>query len=171
MSIWLPIARRLRENGVLGINGRNADFTLVHNRRDRYPLVDDKVQTKRLAQQAGIAVQELYCLVEIQHQAREVHRLVQDHWDFVIKPARGSQGDGIIVVTGRSRRLYRTADGKFLDEEELCFHTSSILSGIYSLGGQQDVALIEYRVNFDPVFEAITYHGVPDIRIERKSVV
>jgi hypothetical protein len=26
-------------------------------------------------------------------------------------------------------------------------------------------ALIEYRVNFDPVFEAITYRGVPDIRI------
>jgi alpha-L-glutamate ligase-like protein len=35
---------------------------------------------------------------------------------------------------------------------------------MYSLGGQPDKALIEYRVQFDPVFEAISYQGVPDIR-------
>ena len=79
--------------------------------------------------------------------------------------ARGSQGDGIVVVTGRSRSLYRVADGSFLDDEQLSFHVSNILSGIFSLGGQTDIALVEYRVNFDPVFEAITYRGVPDIRI------
>jgi alpha-L-glutamate ligase-like protein len=82
-----------------------------------------------------------------------------------VKPARGSQGDGIIVVTGRARNSYRTADGQLLDEDDMRFHVSNILSGVYSLGGQTDKALIEYRVNFDPVFEAITYRGVPDVRI------
>ena len=161
----ITVARALRRNGVMGINQRNAEYTLPYNPRDRYPLVDDKVLTKELAMKAGIAVPELYGVIEIQRQVRELPALLRDHWDFVVKPARGSQGDGIIVVTGRSRNLYRTADGNFLDEEQMAFHVSNILSGIYSLGGQTDKAVIEYRVNFDPVFEAITYRGVPDIRI------
>jgi alpha-L-glutamate ligase-like protein len=68
-------------------------------------------------------------------------------------------------VTGRERAGYRVADGTSMSGEELAFHVSNILSGIYSLGGQPDKALIEYRVKFDPVFEAITHRGVPDIRI------
>lgn len=165
MIRFLETARRLRAKGVMGINERNAEYTLAYNRRDRYPLVDDKVLTKELAARAGVAVPELYGVIEIQQQVKKLPELLGRHWDFVVKPARGSQGDGIIVVTGRSRTLYRVADGSFLDEEEMRFHVSNIISGIYSLGGQTDKALIEYRVNFDPVFEAITYRGVPDVRI------
>jgi len=36
---------------------------------------------------------------------------------------------------------------------------------MYSLGGAPDKAMIESRVEFDPVFEKIAYQGVPDIRI------
>jgi alpha-L-glutamate ligase-like protein len=165
MSTLLDIARRLRANGVLGINARNAEYMLPYNPRDRYPLVDDKALTKQIAARAGVAVPELYGVIEIQRQVRELPALLAQHRDFAVKPSRGSQGDGIIVVTGRSRSLYRSADGTFLDEEEMAFHVSNILAGIYSLGGQSDKALIEYRVNFDPVFEAITYRGVPDVRI------
>jgi alpha-L-glutamate ligase-like protein len=165
MSALLDIARRLRANGVLGINARNAEYTLPYNRRDRYPLVDDKALTKQIAARAGVAVPELYGVIEIHRQVRELPAMLAQHWDFAVKPSRGSQGDGIIVVTGRSRSLYRSADGTFLDEEEMAFHVSNILAGVYSLGGQSDKALIEYRVNFDPVFEAITYRGVPDVRI------
>lgn len=165
MNKWFTLAAALRRNGVLGINQRNAEYTLVHNPRDRYPLVDDKALTKQLALKAGVAVPQLYGTIEIQQQVQRLPQMLRDHWDFVVKPARGSQGDGIIVVTGRSRNLYRTADGNFLDAEEMCFHVSNILSGIYSLGGQTDTALIEYRVNFDPVFELITHRGVPDVRI------
>jgi alpha-L-glutamate ligase-like protein len=161
----LNIAARLRANGVVGINERNAEYTLPYNPRDRYPLVDDKALTKELAARAGVAVPELYGMIEIQRQVRGLPELLKKHWDFVVKPARGSQGDGIIVITGRSRSLYRAADGSLLDDEEMSFHISNIISGIYSLGGQTDKALIEYRVNFDPVFEAITYRGVPDVRI------
>lgn len=165
MTWILDTAAKLRRNGVMGINQRNAEYMLIYNSRERYPLVDDKALTKDLAARAGVAVPELYGVIEIQRQVRELPALLREHWDFVVKPSRGSQGDGIIVVTGRARSLYRNADGTFLDEEEMCFHVSNILSGIYSLGGQTDKALIEYRVNFDPIFEAITYRGVPDVRI------
>ncbi|MGD8513959.1 MAG: sugar-transfer associated ATP-grasp domain-containing protein, partial [Deltaproteobacteria bacterium] len=55
----LELARKLGEIGVLGLNRRNADYTLRYNQRRLYPLVDDKLRTKQLAQEAGMAVPEL----------------------------------------------------------------------------------------------------------------
>ena len=101
------LARRLDEAGILGINRRNAHYTLVYNERRFYPLVDDKVLTKQLAAKANVAVPELYGLIEIQRQVASLPDLVRDHEDFVVKPAKGSQGHGIVVVVGRTGPLYR----------------------------------------------------------------
>jgi alpha-L-glutamate ligase-like protein len=161
----LSVAKRLGARGVMGINWRNADYTLLYNARNRYPLVDDKLETKRLADQAGVAVPPLYAVVQIEREIRDLPRKLAAHEDFVVKPARGSQGDGIAVVVGRSRGGYRLADGTSMTEADLAFHVSNILSGVFSLGGQTDRALVEYRVQFDPVFESVTYRGVPDIRV------
>ncbi len=157
--------KRLREAGVLGINQRNADYTLKYNSRRLYPLVDDKLLTKELALAAGIDVPELYAVVEIERQVRELHEQLAPYSDFVIKPARGSGGDGIVVISGRAKNAYRKISGTLMSQHELEHHVSNILSGMYSLGGHPDKTLIEYRVQFDPVFEAISYLGVPDIRI------
>ena len=165
MRGWIAVARTLRQRGVMGINERNAEFSLVYNQRSRYPLVDDKLLTKELATKTGVAVPQLYGMIEIQHQVRSLAAMVADYPDFVIKPARGSQGDGILVIVGRPGNSFRLAEGTLMDQPELEFHVSNILSGIFSLGGQTDRAMIEYRVNFDPVFERITFGGVPDIRI------
>ena len=157
--------KRLKQAGVLGMNRRNSEFTLPYNPRHLLPLVDDKLLTKQLAHEAGIPVPELYAVVEIQHQVRELHEALSPYPDFVIKPARGSGGDGIVVITGRSKGMYRKVNGALLGRDEIEHHVSNILGGIYSLGGYPDKALIEYRVEFDPVFEAISYQGVPDVRI------
>lgn len=161
------LARALKRNGVLGINARNAHYVLQYNKRRFYPLVDDKALTKELAARHNVAVPDLYSMIEIQKQVSTLPDLLKPYEDFVIKPANGSQGEGITVITGKSRTagFYRKADGALVSDDELKFLVSNILSGIYSLGGQPDKALIEYRVQFDPVFEAIAYRGVPDIRI------
>lgn len=159
------LARKLKAAGVLGINHRNAIYLLPYNDRRNYPLVDDKVLTKDLARKAGVAVPDLYGLVEIQAQVASVPSILKPYQDFVVKPAQGSQGEGIIVVIGRSAGMYRLANGTLMSDHELTFHVSNILSGIYSLGGQNDKAIIEYRVKFDTVFEKIAYRGVPDVRI------
>ncbi len=159
------IARGLRQAGVMGINRRNAEYTLIHNARRLYPLVDDKHRTKQLAQRAGIAVPELYATIEIERQVRDLPDILVPHTEFVIKPAQGSGGDGIVVITGRSGEWYRKAGGILVSEGELKHHVSNILSGVYSLGGHPDKALVEYLVKFDPVFANVTYQGVPDIRI------
>lgn len=159
------IARKLRKAGVLGINQRNAEFTLVYNDRCRYPLVDDKARTKLLAEQSGIAVPELYGMIEIERQVRDLPAIVEPYSDFVIKPARGSGGSGILVIAGHGSGQYRLINGDMLSESDLHHHVSNILNGAYSLGGQLDKALIEYRVHFDQVFRHIAFRGIPDIRI------
>ena len=161
----LKLARSLRKSGVLGINARNADYILRYNERRNYPLVDDKALTKQVAIKHNVVVPDLYGMIEIQQQVATLPGLLAPYSDFVIKPANGSQGEGIMVITGKTEGLYRKVDGTLVDDEELKFLVTNILSGIYSLGGQPDKALIEYRVQFDPVFEAIAYRGVPDVRI------
>lgn len=155
----------LRKAGVVGLNQRNAEYTLRYNARSLYPLVDDKLRTKKLAQEAGIAVPELYGAIEIPYQIRLLNSMVSSRSDFVVKPSGGSGGVGILVISGRTKLLYRRTDGVLVAEEEIKHHVLNILSGMYSLGGQPDKALIEYRVRFDPVFEEISYLGVPDVRI------
>ena len=49
--------------------------------------------------------------------------------------------------------------------DDLRFHMQNTLSGIYSLGGQDDRVIVEYCVEFDHVFDSITHLGVPDIRL------
>jgi alpha-L-glutamate ligase-like protein len=159
------LAKALGNIGLLGLNRRNAEYTLRCNPRRLYPLVDDKLRTKRLALNAGIAVPELYGVIEIERQIRDLPLLLKQFQDFVVKPAQGTGGDGILIISGRSRDMYRTSDGLLMDQGEMDYHVSSILSGMYSLGGHPDKALIEYQVKFDPLFEAISYQGVPDIRI------
>ena len=159
------VARRLAAQGVMGINRRNADFTLRHNPRRYYPLVDDKLRTKEIAVQAGIPVPELYLVVEKEFQVRRLAAQLQKYQDFVIKPSHGSGGDGILVITGRLGANYRTAGGVLMPQAEIDHHVFNTLSGLYSLRGSTDQALIEYRVDLDPCFQDISYLGVPDIRI------
>ena len=159
------LLKQLHEAGVLGINRRNCEYTLAYNQRNLYPLVDDKLKTKQLARQANIAIPELYAVIEFERQLADLSRILENHPDFVIKPAHGSGGDGIIVIVGRHKGMYRKASGQLIDIAELRHHISNVMSGIYSLGGQPDKALIEYRVKFDPVFEHISFQGIPDLRI------
>jgi len=162
------IARRLREAGVLGLNKRNTNFIMRLNPRRLYPRVDDKILTKELALDAGMAVPELYGIISNQRQVREFAGIVSDRESFVIKPAQGSGGDGILVVIGRSQRrrdTYRLSNGVRITEAEIAHHISNIVSGQYSLSGNPDKALIEYCVKFDPVFADLSYQGVPDIRV------
>lgn len=161
----LGIYNRLRKRGVLSINQRNSDYVLRYNSRKRFPLVDDKLKTKRLALEAGIAVPPLYAIIETERQIKNLPSIVESYSDFVIKPAHGAGGDGILVIVDRVFGRYRQVNGKLLTQHDISYHLSCLLSGAYSLGGHLDYAIIEHRVIVDPVFAAVSHEGVPDIRI------
>jgi len=161
-------SQQLRDVGVLGLNERNTNFIMRLNPRRLYPRVDDKVITKDLALKAGMAVPELYGVISNQGEVKDFVEIVSKRESFVIKPAQGSGGDGILVVTGRSQRKrdsFRLSSGMLISTGEIAHHISNIVGGQYSLSGNRDKALIEYCVNFDPIFAEVSYQGVPDIRV------
>jgi len=157
--------RKPHQLGILGMNQRNGDYVMAYNPRHLYPLVDDKMRTKELALQAGIAVPELYALIRMEHDNQKLGNYLSTLDSFVIKPAHGSGGKGIVVIDSRYKDAFRKASGDVATLDELKHHVSNILSGMHSLGGLPDQALIEYRVQFDPVFANISYRGVPDVRM------
>jgi alpha-L-glutamate ligase-like protein len=157
--------RALTEAGVMGINRRNSDYIMALNPRRNYPIVDNKLLTKELAIKHGVPVPELYGAIGTPHEIQRLPAIVADKQDFVLKPAHGSQGDGILVIVDRRKGRYRTSGGRLLDWEELEHHLNNGLSGQFSLGGLPDKIMVEYRVRFDPVFDEVSYQGVPDLRV------
>ena len=162
---WLRTPAELRSLGVVGINMRNARFLLPNNPRKLYGLVDDKMQTKALAEKAGLSVPETYAVVRSPHDARLLDVTLANRSSFVIKPTRGSGGKGILVIDGHENGSYIKASGARLSGEDVRNHVANILAGLFSLGGQRDCALVEYRVMPAKLLTAISYQGAPDIRI------
>ena len=158
--------KMLKEKGVLGMNARNADFVLPNNERRLYPLVDDKVKTKELAMKNNIPVPKMYYVVKSPREIKtDFFNAIKPYKDFAVKPAHGQCGEGIIIVTDVINEHYKLIDGTRITKEDLSYAVSTIMSGVYSLGGQQDEVLVEYRIKFDSVFDEITFRGVPDIRV------
>src|SRR6185369_9265446 len=99
---WLfRAARRLREQGVLGMNRRNAACILDHNPRGKYPLVDDKLRMAELCRTIDVPTPAVYVALESYAGLRRLPELLKDHSEFVVKPARGSAGRGVLVVADR----------------------------------------------------------------------
>ena len=159
------IGRRLRELGVLGINGRNANFVLPHNPRRAYPEVDDKIRTKELCERAGVPVPRLIGAIRHHFELERLAELIAPHRSFVMKPARGSQGKGIAVVRDRVDDRFELAGRRTATLEDLRFRASEILSGLFSLGGQPDSVVIEECLEVDPRLAELSSGGVPDVRV------
>lgn len=168
MMQWLKkfcLPSELKASGVLGMNARNYKIIAQNNSRRLYPLVDDKVQTKKLAAKAGINTPKLIGVLEYQHQVKDFVNIIAGHPQFVIKPAHGSGGKGVLVIKQWGDGKFITTSGKVLTFQDVYKHISNTLSGLFSLGGQYDVALIEDMVHFSNMFKNFSYQGVPDVRI------
>ncbi len=157
--------RRLKQAGVLGMNGRNADYIMRCNPRSSFPLVDDKLLTKKLAESFQIPTPVLYYVVDRYGDVSGFGEALRGICQFAVKPARGSGGSGIVLIQDCTEKGYVTQSGEMISPQNLSYHISDILSGIYSLSGLEDRAIMEALIHPDPVFDAVSYRGVPDIRI------
>jgi alpha-L-glutamate ligase-like protein len=167
------IFRELKELGILGINNRVGRYILRHNKRANYPLVDNKILTAQRAESWGIPTPENYFVVENYGSLKNLHLRLAKYDSFVIKPANGSQGNGIIVikevikeeVNGEIKITCRRSNDKLMEIDEVKHHISGILSGLYSLSGSQDAAIIQAKIDKHPIFDDYSYGGIPDIRV------
>lgn len=162
----LASAKKLRSLGIIGMNQRNFGLISRYNPRHLYPLVDDKLKTKLLAQKAGITVPTLLGTIEFQHDVKLLGKILQPYEQFVIKPTKGSGGKGILVIIKHDdHQQYFKPSGETLQLADIERHVSNIISGLHSLGGKPDTVMIESLIQLDPVFADYSYEGIPDIRI------
>lgn len=155
----------LSRTGILGMNRRNIEYIGAYNNRRFFPRVDNKLTTKLLANEEGLAVPELIDVVETQHDIEKVEEKLQALESFVAKPAQGSGGKGILVITHKEDDHYIKASGAAVTLADVKRHLTNTVSGLHSLGGRPDIAFLEELVHVDPMFDRFSYEGVPDIRL------
>lgn len=156
---------RLQRMGILGMNCRNRDFIGSYNSRHLFPLVDDKLKTKLLAEEYELATPRLFFVVREQHEIAQIEKKLAGLEGFAVKPAKGSGGKGILVIIGRREDKFIKSSGVEITIEDIRRHMSNTLAGLYSLGGKSDMVIVEDLIQFDDSFEGYSYEGVPDIRI------
>lgn len=149
---------------ILGMNERNL-MIYECNPLQYYPMADDKLMTKKILAGANISTPKLLYSYQYFY---ELNRIKKDLWnraDFVIKPAHGLQGGGILVFDRFTGEHWLTTSGTPYSAEALFEHASDILHGVYSLDNTNDAVMIEEKIKLDEFFRKITYKGVPDIRV------
>lgn len=156
---------KLHRAGIMGMNQRNIGYIGRYNPRRLFPLVDNKLKTKQIAQAAGANVPELIGVIAEQHNVPSIHEMVKKWAGFVIKPAQGSGGKGILVVTSNKDGIYNKPSGAEISQSEVERHITNILAGLFSLGGKNDVAVVENLIQFDDAFDGFSFEGIPDIRV------
>ncbi|WP_372981988.1 alpha-L-glutamate ligase-like protein [Marinobacter sediminum] len=161
---WIS-PRRLNRLGMLNMNRRNVDYIARYNERSSYPLVDNKLKTKLAVAEYGVTTPRLLQVVRQQHEISHFREMAEGLGGFAIKPAKGSGGKGITVITGRDDDYYIKASGSRIAASDLERHLTNILAGLYSLAGSPDVAIVENLVESAPSLAKFSYQGVPDIRI------
>ncbi len=155
---------RLRAE-VLGLNRRNHEYLFAYNSRHRYALVDDKRATKATLAAHGVPTPALRHVCETQWGVRRLGEALAATEDFVVKPARGAGGAGIVVIVGRQAGRFLKASGATLGQRDLEAHACDVLAGTYSARGAEDVVLVEERVVAESTLGALAYRGVPDLRV------
>ena len=127
--------------------------------------MDDKYLTKQICHQRQIPVPATYALIERHGDVAKFLDLIGRRDEFVVKPASGSEGRGIMVIVRHNGNEFFTAGGERHLFADMTYHLMTILSGLYSLAGQPDRVIIEQRIVRHPAFEQVAVDGTPDIRI------
>lgn len=152
-------------DSILSINKRNLDVISVYNPRKAFPLVDDKIRTKKILSSADVPFPETIAIVQNFFEIEDILKILIKKDNFVVKPARGRAGGGILLVEKDGDEVWRTPSGRKVDKEDMKTHFGDILFGVYSFGRMDDRVLIEKRVIPDDIMMKIYKRGIPDIRI------
>jgi alpha-L-glutamate ligase-like protein len=150
---------------ILGINMRNA-LIQKYNPRHAIERARDKVAAKVALEAAGIACTGTVAVIDDQQKLANFKpsRDMPDAW--AIKPARGSQGDGILLAVRREGNTWFKGSGTPLPEEAVMHHIQKVVDGGFSGdSAAEDAALIEPLIIADPALASIVPEGLPDLRV------
>ena len=151
---------------VLGLNRRNQEYVRPYNSSSSKAIADNKILTKRILRKELIQTPEVYKLIRTKKQLEFLD------WNslpksFVIKPNKGTGGNGIIVFYGKEKGKlsWIRPNGTLMSQRNIILHIADILEGRFSMGSKNDIAIIEERIKTDSLLKQYSYKGVPDIRV------
>lgn len=151
---------------VLGINRRNQEYIRPYNPLGSKKISDNKILTKRILGKAGIKTPKTIKIIRTKNQLRFFD------WEslpksFVVKPNRGTGGNGIIVFYGKKKgeTAWIRSNHKVMNKEQLRIHFEKILDGSFSMGDSKDIVIIEERILNHSELKKYSFRGVPDIRL------
>ncbi len=164
MGTLIERVRRVRREA-LGLNRRNQEFLLRLNSPRLIGLVDHKVYTKEVLARHRLPVPETFGRYTRQRELERLARDVEQRTEFVLKPARGAGGEGVVVIAGRGDGHLLKASGARLRLGDLIAHAADIVAGAFSLSQARDEAVLEYRLAPEPTLAAYSPGGIPDVRV------
>ncbi|MDH5784073.1 MAG: alpha-L-glutamate ligase-like protein [Chromatiales bacterium] len=166
MPDWLNKWRQVRDAAadVLSMNRRNLGYVYPHNARCDFPVANDKLLCKEILQPLGVPLAKTHYSYRYFYELRTLAEDLKGLDEFVIKPASGSAGNGIIVIVGREGDEWLGISGKRYSLEAIQRHLSDIIFGVFSFDNN-DAAIIEERVVQHEVMERLYDRGLADVRI------
>jgi len=156
---------------ILGINLRNA-IIAKYNPRQAIERARDKVAAKVALVEAGVKTSGTIAVVSGYGQLSsfDPEKILPDAW--CIKPARGSQGEGILLAVRKEGRNWLKGSGTPLTPEDVQNHVRRIVDGQFSGdSASDDAALIEPLIRADPGFAFLVDDGLPDVRVICRGTV
>ncbi len=154
-----------RRRDLVGMNRRNVELVYAHNPRRHYPIADDKLLAKEHLRRAGVPVPDTLVVCDGLFAVPRVLARLADEDHFVVKPANGSGGQGILVLGDRvGEQRWRRAGGTELSSQELHRHLAEIVLGAHS-GQLDDRAFVEKRIVPHALFSELWADGLCDVRV------
>jgi alpha-L-glutamate ligase-like protein len=150
--------------GVLGLNARNILYIRELNSREQISFADSKLKTKHFLSARNIPVPKLYAAIKT-HEDLNKFDFGSLPGSVVLKPNKGSGGDGIIAFKERKGSTFITVGGREVTIEEIKAHIIDIIDGRFSITNTRDTAFFEQRIQTHHELERYTHQGLPDVRI------
>ena len=160
-----------KQNMLLGMNSRGLEYIRRANHRRAIQIADNKLLTKKILRQAGLAVPKLFATI------KNPFELAKFDWQnlppsFTLKPNRGLGGKGIIIVYGKKSANDDLANTKWINADrsqitiaDIQNHILNILEGTYAITNLPDIAFFEERLKINKLLKPYCHRGIPDIRV------
>jgi len=154
----------IKPSQILGMNARYYYTKLNPFHAKAYGF--SKLKTKKLLVENHIPTAELYHVFE---NFSDIKNIIWENvpCPFVIKPASGSAGKGVLVIVKKfqNKPIWLDNEKRPVEIEDLNFHVQNILDGEYSTWGNKHIALVEEMIVAHPILRKLAYSGTPDLRV------
>jgi alpha-L-glutamate ligase-like protein len=147
----------------LGMNFRNMKLVKKYNSTEAIELVNDKIKYKELLMRSNVPTPRMLDVISSEFEIRK--KLPAFPVPFVIKPANGSAGKGIVIIDSKSDGIYYDNSGNKWSANELMKYMRLVLEGRFSMGLDSDRILVEEKIVADKRVAGLSETGLPDIRL------